>query len=151
MEIRKDGFYQRQALSAIFRRDALLSSSTRLLGRPLCKNAGCGPNHGKTVMCWNLHEPHEGEFCFGEASTLGGLLPHHSGIWPVCYHSTWSVYLRRMGFCRFPAWLLKITICAFGVMNLFSCKRSMPISKRVFQEISPLQDTNGGNIIALQI
>jgi beta-galactosidase len=117
----------------------------------LTKLKAAGFNTVETYVPWNLHEPHENDFCFSGRLDLVKFIS-------IAQHLDLLVILRpgpyicaEWDFGGLPAWLLKdanMRVRTFYppyleyVKNYFS--RLIPL-------VTPLQITNGGNIIAMQI
>lgn len=64
-------------------------------GDRFAKMRAAGFNCVETVMCWNLHEPHEGEFCFGGGLDIAAYCRTAAEYGLYVIILTWSVYLRR--------------------------------------------------------
>lgn len=115
------------------------------------KMKAAGFNAVETVFCWNLHEPREGEFDFEgrldivefcKTAEKYGLLvilrpgPYTCGEWD---------------FGGFPAWLLKDKNLRIRCDNPDFMRHVENYYLKLLPMLAPLQVSNGGNFIAMQI
>ncbi len=110
-----------------------------------------GFNTVETYVCWNLHEKKENEFDFTGMLDLRKFvkLAEKVGLYAIVRPGPYIC--AEWDFGGLPAWLLKdknIQIRTCDVKYMEKVSRYM---KKVFEEISDLQFSNGGNIIAMQI
>lgn len=152
MEIRKDGFFINGKPFRLFSGAMHYFRVPRAYwGDRFAKMRAAGFNCVETVMYWNLHEPHEGEFCFGGGLDIAAYCRTAAeyGLYVIIRPGPYTC--GEWDFGGFPAWLLKDHNLRLRCDEPIFMQKVDAYFKRVFQEISPLQDTNGGNIIALQI
>ena len=115
------------------------------------KLKAAGFNTVETVMCWNVHEPREGEFCFEgmydvarycrTAQELGLYVIIRPGPY-IC--AEWD-------FGGFPAWLLRDKNLRVRCNDPVYMEKVRNYFRRAMAELVPLQITKGGNVIAMQI
>lgn len=152
MEIRKDGFYMSGEAVRLFSGAMHYFRVPRAYwGDRFSKMRAAGFNCVETVMCWNLHEPAEGEFCFDGNLDIGEYcrIAAQNGLYVIIRPGPYTC--GEWDFGGFPAWLLKDqNICLRCNEPIFMSKVEAYF-KRLFQELAPLQDTQGGNLIALQV
>lgn len=115
------------------------------------KMRAAGFNGVETVMCWNLHELKEGEYDFN------GMLDIVKFINTAAKYGMYVII--RLGpytcgewdFGGFPAWLLKDKNLRLRCDNEKYMAKVEKYFKKVLSLLAPLQITNGGNLIAMQI
>jgi beta-galactosidase len=111
----------------------------------------CGLNAIETYMCWNLHEPREGEFDFSGMLDFEEYIriAHRLGLYVIVRPGPYICAEWENG--GFPAWLMVKNGIKFRCMN----QPYLEASDRFFNEILPrvkkLQYTEGGPVIAMQI
>lgn len=152
MEIKKDGFY---IDGKPFR---LFSGAMHYFRVPreywadrFAKMRAAGFNCVETVMCWNLHEPQEGQFCFAGNLDIAAYCRTAAeyGLYIIIRPGPYTCGEWDLG--GFPAWLLADHNIRLRCDEPLYMQKVESYFRRVFQEIAPLQDTQGGNLIALQI
>lgn len=115
------------------------------------KMRAAGFNGVETVMCWNLHEPKEGEFDFS------GMLDIVKFIKTAAKYDMYVIIrpgpytCGEWDFGGFPAWLLKDKNLRLRCDNEKYMAKVEKYFKKVLSLLAPLQITNGGNLIAMQI
>jgi beta-galactosidase len=117
----------------------------------LLKLKACGFNTVETYVPWNLHEPQENAFNFeGLADierfiTLAGQLGLHVIVRPSPYIcAEWE-------FGGLPAWLLQYSYMKLRCMDATYLQKVDRYYDELIPRLTPLQSTNGGPIIAMQI
>lgn len=115
------------------------------------KMRAAGFNCVETVMCWNLHEPREGEFCFTGSLDIAAYCRQaaEQGLYVIVRPGPYTC--GEWDFGGFPAWLLKDKNMRLRCDEPLFMEKVEAYFKRVFTELAPLQDTQGGNLIALQV
>lgn len=117
----------------------------------LLKLKACGFNTVETYVAWNIHEPEEGHFVFDGLGDIEGFIriAGELGLHVIVRPSPYICAEWEFG--GLPAWLL-----ADSSMQLRCFDRAyLDKVDRYFDELlprlAPLQCTNGGPIIAMQI
>lgn len=115
------------------------------------KMSAAGFNAVETVMCWNLHEPKEGEFNFE------GMLDIEAYIKSAKKHGLYIIIrpgpytCGEWDFGGFPAWMLKDKNLRVRCNDEIYMSKVERYFKKLLSIITPHQITNGGNVIAMQI
>lgn len=117
----------------------------------MLKMKAAGFNAVETVMCWNLHEPIEGQFDFSGMLDITKFckLAQELGLYVVIRPGPYTCGEWDNG--GFPAWLLKDKNVQLRCNEPRYLSKFDAYFKRVFQELAPLQITRGGNILMMQI
>lgn len=152
MEIRKDGFYIDGKPFRLFSGAMHYFRVPReYWGDRFAKMRAAGFNCVETVMCWNLHEPKEGAFCFEGNLDIAAYCRTAAeyGLYIIIRPGPYTC--GEWDFGGFPAWLLADHNIRLRCDEPIYMQKVEAYFKRVFQELAPLQDTRGGNLIALQI
>ena len=152
MEIRKDGFYIDGKPFRLFSGAMHYFRVPReYWGDRFAKMRAAGFNCVETVMCWNLHEPKEGAFCFEGNLDIAAYcrMAAEYGLYIIIRPGPYTC--GEWDFGGFPAWLLADHNIRLRCNEPTYMQKVEAYFKRVFQELAPLQDTRGGNLIALQI
>lgn len=115
------------------------------------KMRAAGFNGIETVMCWNLHEPKEGEFDFSGMLDIVKFINTAAkyGMYVIIRPGPYTC--GEWDFGGFPAWLLKDKNLRLRCDNEKYMAKVEKYFKKVFSLLAPLQITNGGNLIAMQI
>lgn len=115
------------------------------------KMSMCGLNCIETYMCWNLHEPEEGKYCFD------GMLDFVKFI-EIAQELGFYVIVRPGPFiCAewdnggLPAWLMMKDGIEFRRMNTPYLEAVKKYYDVIMPMISKLQYDNGGPVIAVQV
>lgn len=105
-------------------------------GDRFAKMRAAGFNCVETVMCWNLHEPHEGEFCFGGGLDIAAYCRTAAeyGLYVIIRPGPYTC--GEWDFGGFPAWLLKDHNLRLRCDEPIFMQKVDAYFKRVFQEIS---------------
>lgn len=117
----------------------------------LLKLKAMGCNTVETYVPWNLHEPEEGKFCFEGRMDLERFIKmaEEAGLLVIVRPSPFICAEWEFG--GLPAWLLtkeNIRLRADHKTFLACVERYY---HRLFQILSPLQCTNGGPVIMMQV
>lgn len=115
------------------------------------KMKAAGFNGVETVMCWNLHEPNEGEFDFSGMLDIVKFVKTAAkyGMYVIIRPGPYTC--GEWDFGGFPAWLLKDKNLRLRCNNDNYMAKVDKYFKKVLSLLVPLQITNGGNLIAMQI
>lgn len=115
------------------------------------KMRAAGFNGVETVMCWNLHEPKEGEFDFSGMLDIVKFINTAAkyGMYVIIRPGPYTC--GEWDFGGFPAWLLKDKNLRLRCDNANYMEKVERYFKKVLSLLAPLQITNGGNLIAMQI
>lgn len=117
----------------------------------LKKLKACGLNTVETYVCWNLHERREGEFNFSGMLDIRHFveLAQELGLYVIVRPGPYICAEWEMG--GFPSWLLRypdMKIRCYDALYLSKVRRYY---EKLFEVLRPCLNTNGGNIIAVQI
>lgn len=117
----------------------------------LRKLQAAGFNAVETVMCWNMHEPKEGEFCFEGMFDIAKFCKtaQKLGLWVIVRPGPYTC--GEWDFGGFPAWLLQDKNLRIRCNNPDFMRRVSNYYRRAMQEVVPLQVTHGGNVLAMQV
>ncbi len=117
----------------------------------LLKLKAAGFNTVETYVCWNLHEPHPGEFCFFDRLDLVKFLKlaQKIGLYAIVRPGPYICAEWDMG--GLPAWLLQDKNMRIRAMHQPFLKCVERYYTKLFSLIADQQITRGGNIIAMQI
>ena len=113
------------------------------------KAMGC--NAVETYIPWNLHEPEKGEFCFDgmlDIAKFAGIA-QELGLMMILRPSPYICAEWEFG--GLPYWLLKEDGMRLRCMYPPYLKHVKEYYKELFKVISPLQITQGGPVIMMQI
>lgn len=115
------------------------------------KMKAAGFNGVETVMCWNLHEPKEGEFDFSGMLDIVKFVKTAAkyGMYVIIRPGPYTC--GEWDFGGFPAWLLKDKNLRLRCNNESYMAKVEKYFKKILSLLAPLQITNGGNLIAMQI
>lgn len=115
------------------------------------KMKAAGFNAVETVMCWNKHEPKEGEFCFKGNYDIAKYCrtAQKYGMYVIIRPGPYIC--AEWDFGGYPAWLLKDKNLRIRCNDAVYMKKVEKYFKRAMKELEPLQITRGGNLIAMQI
>ncbi len=117
----------------------------------LLKLRAAGLNTVETYVPWNLHEPHEGEYCFEGMLDIEKFLETAQKLGLYAIVRPGPYICAEWDFGGFPAWLLKdenLRLRCFDKKYLSFVERYF---KELFKKLVPHLSTNGGNVIALQV
>ena len=151
-EIRKDGFY---IDGKPFRMYSGAMHYFRILPEywddRFAKMKAAGFNAVETVMCWNMHEPREGKFCFKGNNDIAAYCKaaQKYGMYVIIRPGPYTC--AEWDFGGFPAWLLKDKNLRIRCNDPVYMSKVRNYFERAMKEIVPLLITNGGNVIAMQI
>lgn len=151
-EIKKDGFY-------IDGKPFRLYSGAMHYFRVLpelwddrfAKMKAAGFNTVETVMCWNMHEPKEGEFCFEgiyDISKFCKTAQRH-GMYVIIRPGPYTC--AEWDFGGFPAWLLKDKNLRIRCNDEVYMSKVANYFARAMKEVVPMLVTHGGNVLAMQV
>ena len=111
----------------------------------------CGLNTVETYMPWNLHEPEPGKFDFsGRLDVVKFLkIAEKLGLYAIVRPGPYIC--AEWDFGGLPAWLLKDRDLQVRCMYKPYTDAVESYYRAIFEKLVPLQYSNGGNIIAMQI
>lgn len=110
-----------------------------------------GFNTVETYVCWNLHEPKPGEFCFDGMLDIVRFVETAKKVGLYCIVRPGPYICAEWDFGGLPAWLLKDKNMQIRCMypDYLNCVERF--YKNLLPRLVPLLETNGGNIIAMQV
>lgn len=115
------------------------------------KLKAAGFNTVETVMCWNVHEPREGEFCFDGMYDIAGYCRMAQALGLYVIIRPGPYICAEWDFGGFPAWLLRDKNLRVRCNDPVFMQKVRNYFKRAMAELVPLQITKGGNVIAMQV
>ncbi len=110
-----------------------------------------GFNTVETYVCWNLHEPKPNEFCFDGLLDIVKFIETAKKVGLYCIVRPGPYICAEWDFGGLPAWLLKDKNMQIrcNYPDYLSCVERF--YKKLLPMLVPHLDTNGGNIIAMQV
>ena len=111
----------------------------------------CGLNTLETYVAWNVHEPHPGKFNFDGMYDLVKFIELAAGLDLMVILRPSPYICAEWDLGGLPSWLLadpEITLRCFNPAFLAAVDR---FHDELLSRVAPLQCTNGGPIIAVQI
>ena len=110
-----------------------------------------GFNTVETYVCWNLHEPKPGEFCFEGMLDIERFVKTAEKIGLYCIVRPGPYICAEWDFGGLPAWLLKDKNMQIrcNYPDYTACVERF--YRELLSHLAPLQMTKGGNIIAMQV
>ena len=110
-----------------------------------------GFNTVETYVCWNLHEPKPGEFCFEGMLDIERFVKTAEKVGLYCIVRPGPYICAEWDFGGLPAWLLKDKNMQIrcNYPDYTACVERF--YRQLLSRLAPLQMTKGGNIIAMQV
>lgn len=110
-----------------------------------------GFNTVETYVCWNLHEPKPNEFCFDGLLDIVKFIETAKKVGLYCIVRPGPYICAEWDFGGLPAWLLKDKNMQIrcNYPDYLSCVERF--YKKLLPMLVPHLETNGGNIIAIQV
>ena len=110
-----------------------------------------GFNTVETYVCWNLHEPKPGEFCFEGMLDIERFVKTAEKLGLYCIVRPGPYICAEWDFGGLPAWLLKDKNMQIrcNYPDYTACVERF--YRELLSRLAPLQMTKGGNIIAMQV
>lgn len=110
-----------------------------------------GFNTVETYVCWNLHEPKPGEFCFEGMLDIERFVKTAEKVGLYCIVRPGPYICAEWDFGGLPAWLLKDKNMQIrcNYPDYTACIERF--YRELLSRLAPLQMTKGGNIIAMQV
>lgn len=110
-----------------------------------------GFNTVETYVCWNLHEPKPNEFCFDGLLDIVKFIETAKKVGLYCIVRPGPYICAEWDFGGLPAWLLKDKNMQIrcNYPDYLSCVERF--YKKLLPMLVPHLETNGGNIIAMQV
>lgn len=110
-----------------------------------------GFNTVETYVCWNLHEPQPGEFDFSGMLDIERFLKTAQDLGLYAIVRPGPYICSEWDFGGLPAWLLRDPGMRVRCMHEAYLAPVRRFYKELLARLAPLQITQGGNIIAMQI
>lgn len=117
----------------------------------LKKLKAAGFNTVETYVCWNLHEPKPGEFCFDGMLDIERFVKTAADAGLYCIVRPGPYICAEWDFGGLPAWLLrdKNMQIRCNYPDYTACVERF--YRELLKRLAPLQQSAGGNIIAMQV
>ena len=117
----------------------------------LRKLKAAGFNTVETYVCWNMHEPRKGEFDFTGRFDIRRFIKTAQEVGLYAIVRPGPYICAEWDFGGLPAWLLKDRNMRLRCAYPEYLQHVSDFYHRLFEEIGDLQQSEGGNIIAMQI
>ena len=117
----------------------------------LRKLKAAGFNTVETYVCWNMHEPKKGEFDFTGRFDIRRFIKAAQKVGLYAIVRPGPYICAEWDFGGLPAWLLKDRNMRLRCAYPEYLQHVSDFYHRLFEEIGDLQQSEGGNIIAMQI
>ena len=117
----------------------------------LKKLKAAGFNTVETYVCWNMHEPRKGEFDFTGRFDIRRFIKTAQKVGLYAIVRPGPYICAEWDFGGLPAWLLKDRNMRLRCAYPEYLQHVSDFYHRLFEEIGDLQQSEGGNIIAMQI
>ncbi len=117
----------------------------------LRKLKAAGFNTVETYVCWNMHEPRKGEFDFTGRFDIRRFIKTAQEVGLYAIVRPGPYICAEWDFGGLPAWLLKDRNMRLRCAYPDYLQHVSDFYHRLFEEIGDLQQSEGGNIIAMQI
>ena len=117
----------------------------------LRKLKAAGFNTVETYVCWNMHEPRNGEFDFTGRFDIRRFIKTAQEVGLYAIVRPGPYICAEWDFGGLPAWLLKDRNMRLRCAYPEYLQHVSDFYHRLFEEIGDLQQSEGGNIIAMQI
>ena len=117
----------------------------------LMKLKACGFNTVETYVCWNMHEPREGEFDFSGDLDVAGFVRTAGELGLNVIVRPGPYICAEWDLGGLPAWLLADKNMRLRVNHPAYLEKVGRFMTRLMSELVPLQCTRGGPVIAMQV
>ena len=117
----------------------------------LIKLKAAGFNTVETYVCWNMHEPKKGEFDFTGRFDIRRFIKTAQKVGLYAIVRPGPYICAEWDFGGLPAWLLKDRNMRLRCAYPDYLQHVSDFYHRLFEEIGDLQQSEGGNIIAMQV
>ena len=117
----------------------------------LRKLKAAGFNTVETYVCWNMHEPRKGDFDFTGRFDIRRFIKTAQEVGLYAIVRPGPYICAEWDFGGLPAWLLKDRNMRLRCAYPEYLQHVSDFYHRLFEEIGDLQQSEGGNIIAMQI
>lgn len=117
----------------------------------LRKLKAAGFNTVETYVCWNMHEPRKGEFDFTGRFDIRRFIKTAQEVGLYAIVRPGPYICAEWDFGGLPTWLLKDRNMRLRCAYPDYLQHVSDFYHRLFEEIGDLQQSEGGNIIAMQI
>lgn len=111
----------------------------------------CGLNTVETYVCWNLHEKEQGSFDFSGNLDIVKFLETAKKLGLYAIVRPGPYICAEWDFGGLPSWLLKDKNMRIRCSYKPYTDAVESFYRQLFKKLGPLQYSNGGNIIAMQI
>ncbi len=115
------------------------------------KLKAAGFNTVETYVCWNLHEPKKGEFDFTGRLDIERYIKTAQELGLYVIIRPGPYICAEWDFGGLPAWLLKDKNMRLRCNDPVFLQHVSDFYAELFRRLAPLQITQGGNIIAMQV
>lgn len=150
-EIKEDFYYKKKPVKIISGAIHYFRVVPEYWKDRLEKLKAMGCNTVETYIPWNMHEPKEGTFDFKDRLDIRRFIEIASdlGLFVIVRPSPYICAEWEFG--GLPSWLIKDRNMKLRTAYQPYLEKVSSYYKRLFQELVPLQCTNGGPIIMMQI
>ena len=111
----------------------------------------CGFNTVETYVCWNLHEPKKGEYCFDGILDIERFLKIAEKVGLYVIVRPGPYICAEWDFGGLPPWLLKDRNLRLRCNNDIYKKHVEDWFTLLFNKLRPYLESNGGNVIMMQV
>lgn len=150
-EIREDFYWNNQPIKIISGAIHYFRVVPEYWEDRLMKLKGMGCNTVETYVPWNFHEPKEGEFAFEGHANLAQFIKtaESLGLFVILRPSPYICAEWEFG--GLPGWLLKDRNMRLRTDYPPFMRKVANYFERLFKEVTPLQTTENGPIILMQV
>ena len=117
----------------------------------LKKLKACGFNTVETCVCWNLHEPAEGQFVFEGIADLGRFIETARNLGLYVILRPGPYICTEWDFGGLPSWLLREKGIRLRCCDPVFLEKAGNYLRRLFAYLRPYFPENGGNVLAMQV
>jgi beta-galactosidase len=117
----------------------------------LLKLKACGLSTVETYVAWNIHEPKPGQFCFEGLADIEGFIKTAGELGLHVIVRPGPYICAEWEFGGLPAWLLADSDIRLRCYDKSFLEKVDRFFDELLSRLKPLQCTNGGPIIAMQV